>query len=140
MKFAGFIKPIVSDLFANQACHQDAKQEIERTRLTVGGDQIEYPGDKFTCSAGLTTSKILINSVLSTKGTRFMVVDIKNFYLNTPLTRFKYMVINLSSLTHDIINEFGLLELAHDGRVYIEIQKWMYGLPQTGILANELLQ
>jgi hypothetical protein len=68
------------------------------------------------------------------------VVDIKNFYLNTPLTRFEYMVINLSSLPQEIIDEFGLLELAHDGRVNIEIQKGMYGLPQAGILANKLLQ
>jgi hypothetical protein len=50
------------------------------------------------------------------------------------------MVINLSSLPQEIIDEFGLLELAHDGRVYIEIQKRVYGLPQAGILANELLQ
>jgi hypothetical protein len=33
-----------------------------------------------------------------------------------------------------------LIELAQDGNVYIEIQKGMYGLPQAGILANELLQ
>jgi hypothetical protein len=46
------------------------------------------------------------------------------------------MVINLSSLPRDIIDEFGLLELAHDGRVYIEVQKGIYGLPQEGILAN----
>jgi hypothetical protein len=81
-----------------------------------------------------------INSVISTKGARFLVVDIKNFYLNTPLTRFKYVVINLSYLPQEIINEFGLLELAHYGRVYIEIQKGMYGLLQAGILVNELLQ
>jgi hypothetical protein len=68
------------------------------------------------------------------------VVDIKNFYINTPLARFEYMVINLSSLPQDTIDEFGLLALVHDGRVYIEIQKGMYGLPQVGILANELLQ
>jgi hypothetical protein len=68
------------------------------------------------------------------------VVDIKNFYLNTPLTRFEYMVINISSIPQEIIDEFRLLELAHDGRVYIEIQKGMYGLPQAGILANKLLQ
>jgi hypothetical protein len=29
--------------------------------------------------------------------------------------------------------------LAVDGKVYIEIQKGMYGLPQAGIVANELL-
>jgi hypothetical protein len=66
---------------------QEHKEYIERTRLTVGGDQIEYPGDKSTRTAGLITAKIIINSVISTKGARFLVVDIKNFYLNTPLTR-----------------------------------------------------
>jgi hypothetical protein len=50
------------------------------------------------------------------------------------------MVINLSSLPQEIIDKFGLLELAHDGRVYIKIQKWVYGLPQAGILANKLFQ
>jgi hypothetical protein len=118
---------------------KEHKEERERTRLTVGGDQIEYLGAKSTRTVGNTT-KILINSVISTKGERFLVVDIKNFYLNTPLGRFEYVVINLSSLPQDIIDEYGLLELAHDGRVYIEIQKSMYGLPQSGILANELLQ
>jgi hypothetical protein len=65
---------------------KDHKEEKERTRLNVGGDQIEYPGDKPTITAGLTTAKILINSVISTKDAQFMVIDIKNFYLNTPWT------------------------------------------------------
>jgi predicted RNase H-like nuclease len=39
---------------------KDHKEEKERTRLTVGGDQIEYPGDKSTRTAGLTTAKIII--------------------------------------------------------------------------------
>jgi hypothetical protein len=43
---------------------KDHKEEKERTRLTVGGDQIEYPGEKSTRTAGLTTAKILINSVI----------------------------------------------------------------------------
>jgi hypothetical protein len=30
---------------------KDHKEERERTRLTVGGDQIEYPGDKSTRKA-----------------------------------------------------------------------------------------
>jgi hypothetical protein len=64
---------------------KDHKEEKERTRLTVGGDHIEYPGDKGTRTAGLTTAKILINSVISTTGAQFLVVDINNFYLNTPL-------------------------------------------------------
>jgi hypothetical protein len=119
---------------------KEHREERERTRIAVGGDKFEYPGEKSTHTAGLTTAKILINSVISTKGANFLVIEIKNLYLNNPLGRFKYMVINLSSLPQEIIDECYLMELAHDGRVYIDIQKGMYGLPQAGILANELLQ
>jgi hypothetical protein len=55
---------------------KEHKEEQERTRLAVGGDQIEYPADKSTRTTGLTTARIIINSVI--------VIDIKNFYLNTP--------------------------------------------------------
>jgi hypothetical protein len=119
---------------------KDHKEEKERNRLTVGGDQIEYPGDKSTRTTGLTTAKILINSVVSTVGAKFLVIDINICCLNTPLGRFKYMVINLSSLPQETIEKYDLIELSQDGKVYIEIQKGMYGLPQAGILANELLQ
>jgi hypothetical protein len=60
--------------------------------------------------------------------------------LTPPLGRFEHMVINLSSLPQETIDKYHLIELAQDGKVYIEIQKGMYGLPQAGILANELLQ
>jgi hypothetical protein len=88
----------------------------------------------------LTTAKILINSVISTLGEKFLVIDINNFYVNTPLGRFEYVVINLSSLPQETIDKYDLIELSEDGKVYIEIQKGMNGLPQAGILANELLQ
>jgi hypothetical protein len=55
------------------------KEEKERNILTVGGDQIEYPGNKSTRTEGLTTAKILINSVISTLGAKFLVIDIYNF-------------------------------------------------------------
>jgi hypothetical protein len=50
------------------------------------------------------------------------------------------MVINLASLPQETIEKYDLHELAQDGKVYIGIQKGMFGLPQAGILANELLQ
>jgi hypothetical protein len=49
------------------------------------------------------------------------------------------MVINLASLPQETIKKYDLNELAQDGKVYIDIQKGMYGLPQAGILVNELL-
>jgi hypothetical protein len=59
---------------------KDHKEDKERIRLTVGGDQIEYPGYKSTRTTGLTTAKILINSVISTLGAKFLVIDINNFF------------------------------------------------------------
>jgi hypothetical protein len=115
---------------------KDHKEEKELTRLTVVGDQVEYPGDKSTRTASLATSKIIINSVISTLGAKFLGIDIKNCYLNTPLVRFEYMVINLSLLPQETIDKYDLLALSQDKKVYIEIQKGMYGLPQAGILAN----
>jgi hypothetical protein len=116
---------------------KDHQEEKEGTRLTVGGDQIVYPGDKSTQTACLTTAKNLINSVISTSGAKLLVIDINN---PPPFGRFGYMVINLSSLPQAIINKYDLIELSQDGKVYIEIQKGMYGLPKAGILANKLLQ
>jgi hypothetical protein len=88
----------------------------------------------------LTTAKVLINRVISTLGATFLVIDINTFYLNTTLGRFECMVINLSSLPQEIIEKYDLLEPSQDGKVYIEIHKGMYGIPQAGILINELLQ
>jgi hypothetical protein len=50
------------------------------------------------------------------------------------------MVINLASLPQETIEKYNLNEMAQDGKVYIEIQKGMYGLPKAGILTNKLLQ
>jgi hypothetical protein len=50
------------------------------------------------------------------------------------------MVINVSWLSQETIDNYNLIELSQDGKVYIEIQKGIYGLPQEDILANELLQ
>jgi hypothetical protein len=119
---------------------KDHKEEKERTSLTVGGNQIEYPVDKSTRTSGLTTANILINSIISKPNAKFLVIDINIFYLNTPLGRFEYMVINLASLHEETIEKYDLNKLAQDEKVYIEIQKGMYGLPQAGILTNELLQ
>ena len=57
-----------------------------------------------------------------------MTLDIKNFYLNTPLARYEYLRIKLSNLPDDVIEEYNLKEnIAKDGFVYVEVQKGMYG-------------
>ena len=41
---------------------------------------------------------------------------------------------------NEIIDKYNLKRFEHDGWVYIKIVKGMYGLPQAGKIANELLQ
>ncbi len=55
------------------------KAEPNQTRFTIGGDRINYPGEVATPTAEMLVAKMLFNSVISTKGTRFMTMDISNF-------------------------------------------------------------
>ena len=70
---------------------QPEKEYPYRVRLTVGGDRINFPGDCGTPTADILAVKLLLNSVISTRGARFMTIDIKNFYLNTPMDRPEFM-------------------------------------------------
>jgi hypothetical protein len=103
-------------------------------------DRLHYSGDVATSTADITTFKILINSTLSTKDASMMMMDIKNYYLGTPLSRFEYMKMPLSRFHEEIIQKYNLNALAIDGWFYIEIRKGMYGLKQAGLLVNQLLQ
>ena len=62
------------------------KEDPNRVRMTAGSNLLQYPDKLTTRTADLTTSKIIWNSVLSTEGAQFMGIDIKNFYLGTPLS------------------------------------------------------
>jgi hypothetical protein len=68
-------------------------------------------------------------------------LDIKNFYLGTPLNRYEYMRIPLTLFPAHIIEQYQLRDKAKNGHIYVEIRKAIvYGLPQAGILANKLLK
>ena len=85
--------------------------------------------------------KCLLNSTISTKGAKFMTADISNFYLMTPLKRFEYIRLKLSDIPEEIIEEYQLRDKADkDDNVYVEVRRGMYGLPQSGLLSQELLE
>jgi hypothetical protein len=115
------------------------KAETHRVRLNVGGILIQYPGGVFTRSADITTSKCLWDSTISTEGARYICLDVKNFYLSTPIESFEYMCIPIKLIPQEIIAEYNLLSLVLDGHMYIEVQTGMYGLPQAIILVNQLV-
>ena len=57
------------------------KAEPYRTRITVGGNLIDYPGNLSMKIADMTTFKILVNSTLSTPGARWLGLDVKTTIL-----------------------------------------------------------
>jgi hypothetical protein len=68
-----------------------------------------------------------------------LITYVKNYYLGTPFDIYKYMRLAIDTHPQEIIDQYALLGLVHNGFVYLEIRKGMYGLPQAGILANQLL-
>jgi hypothetical protein len=78
-------------------------EKPNRTRLVAGGDRVHYPGNAGTSTANLLTVKILINSIISTAGAKFMTIDIKDFYLNTPMARYKYMQLRIADMPDNVI-------------------------------------
>ena len=70
-----------------------------------------------------------------------MTLDNKNFYFNSPLSRYEYLRVRLDNFPEDVITQYNLKDIVtSDGYVYIEVRKGMYGLPQAGLLAQELLE
>jgi hypothetical protein len=85
--------------------------EQKRVRITVGGDRLDYPGETSTDIASLDTTKILINSVLSTPGARMGAIDISNFYIHNDLKEYQYMRFHISMIPQEIIDEYNLQDI-----------------------------
>ena len=129
-------------MYGSSVCNiRNKKTEKNRTRFVVGGDHINYPGEGATSTAEMYVAKLLFNGVISTKGAQFMTTDISNFYLMTPLYRPEYIRVRLSDIPDKIIKESNLKDKAtKDGSVYIVANCGMYGLFQSGFLANQHLE
>ena len=98
------------------------KAEKHRTRLTVGGNLVDYLGDVSTPTADMLTAKILINSVISTPGAKWLGIDLKDFYLNTPMDRYEYITIPYRLIPQEIIQQYNLQNLVTTtGNIYFEV-------------------
>eukprot|EP00804_Cyclotella_cryptica_P022655 CCRYP_012469-RC/>CCRYP_012469-RC protein AED:0.37 eAED:0.30 QI:0/0/0/1/0/0/2/0/432 len=101
--------------------YRPQNDDPNRVRITAGGNLIkDYPGKLTTRTADLTTSKILWNSVLSTKGVKFMGLDLKSFYLTAMLDPPEYMKMPLALFPNHIRAQYNLDKHAIHGFVYLE--------------------
>ena len=107
----------------------------------MGSNLVNYPDDCGTPTADIITIKLLLNSIISTNNAKFMTIDLKDFYLMTLMTRYQYLYMKLDLLPDDIIKEYKLWDTVNNnGNIFCEVHCGMYGLPQAGIIAQELLE
>ena len=107
--------------------YRPQKLEKHRSRLTVGGDRINYPFDVSTPTSGLATIKMLWNSVLSTPGAKFFGADLANFYLKTPMKRPEFMRLPYNIILQEIKTAYKLDSLV------ISLNMHYMVLPRGGI-------
>ena len=84
------------------------KTDLNHTRLTVGGNIVNYLRDCGTPTADRLNVKLLLNSKISTPEAHFMTLGIKDFYLMKPMERYKYTQLNFSDLPEEVIKQYNL--------------------------------
>ncbi len=102
--------------------YREGKKDKYHTRITVGGNLINYPGDCGTPTADLLTVKLLFNSIISTPNAKFISIDIKDFYLCTPMKRYDYFRMKIELFPEDIIQEYDLRnKVDATGNIHCEV-------------------
>ena len=86
------------------------KEEVNQTRLTFGGDNLRIDTDCRTPTASLLRINLMLNSIILTPGEKFLGLDLKDLYLNTPMDRPEFLRIILSNFPEDVIKHYKLRE------------------------------
>jgi hypothetical protein len=70
----------------------------------------------------MVTVKLHLNSIISTMNARYCTIDLKDFYLNTPMDRPEFMHMKLSNFPPNFVKFYNLTNLANDdGTIYVKI-------------------
>ena len=109
-------------------------------QLTVGGDKLEFDRPVSTPISYITTSKISWNRITSTSGAKYVVVNVKNFYLYKPMAKYEYYKIDLSLIPQDVIDKYNLMDKQINRFIHVRVYKGMYGLFRSGIIAHTALK
>ena len=94
---------------------------MPRVRLTLGGDKLTFEGPVFNPKSDLATSKLHWNSVILTPGAKYLVVDIRKFYLNNPMVKHEHYKISLSIIPQDVIYKYNLIDKQINGFLYVRV-------------------
>ena len=107
-------------------------------QITVVGDKLTFEGPVSTPTSELTASKLCWNSVISTPGVKYLVVDVKNFHLNNPMSNHEYYKIALSLIPQDVIYKYNLMDKQINGFIYFRVKRVTCGLVQVVIISHTM--
>ena len=71
--------------------------------------------------------RLFINSMVSER-VHMMTLDIRNFYLGTPMEEPVFMSKNVDSIPQSTVDKYNLRELVANGKVVMEVSSTIYGL------------
>ena len=103
--------------------YRPEKDEPFRTRITAGGNLLDFFGNTTTHSASMETIKCHWQSVLSTPGARYCTADISNMYLCSLLPESQYVRFDVKQIPQEIIDYYDLHDKIHNGYVYARVKK-----------------
>ena len=95
------------------------KSETPRTRLIAGGKLIDYLGEFSTPTSDLNTMKLHVNSTIADVTSRYMCMDVKYFYLNNQMYRDKYILIHISMIPQEFVENI-ILQKNHTRDTYMQ--------------------
>ena len=117
--------------------YRPEKDEPYRTRITAGGDQLEYHWDVSTQVSTMETFKLLVNSTISTQGAWMCIGDNSNMYLESTLSEAEYVRFRAKLIPPKIIQYYGLENKISGGHIYAWVKKAWYRLKQAGRIAHD---
>jgi hypothetical protein len=94
--------------YANFICNiRPQKTETHYVRMAAGGDKLDYPSNASSPAVSMLDAKIHTNSTIydASNGARYLGLDIKNFYLGTPMTYFQYIQVRPSVIPQEVWND-----------------------------------
>jgi hypothetical protein len=78
----------------------------------VGSNLIHYLGNCSAPTVNMVKVKLHLNSVISRNNPCYCTIDLKNFYLNTPMDQPEYMCMKISNLHPNFNKIYNLTNLA----------------------------
>lgn len=115
--------------------------------MAADGDKLDCPGNASFPTVSMLDAKlhILNNSTISdAKRAPHLGLDVKNYYLGTPITYFQYMRVRHPCIPQEVWDDPRYaIQIADNGYIYFESRGGFYDLKDTGISIvafNQLFQ